>query len=260
MSDTHFPWERTSLNRARELGFPNGLKVYEADAVLPSGQRNETYARYLQTITRMDAQVGEILDKLKEKGLYDDTLIVIVSDHGCQWWEHEHMYYVGHLYEQSLHVPMMIKAPGFPKGKVADAPVMQFDILPTLMEIAGIEQVHPRDDYPLPGRSLTPLMRGDTSQEHDASYRQRDLILTTHYDTIGVIHQFRHKLVFDRPSGTYWLFDLERDPGETNNLVDSEPELLEEMIGRLREMAAQNPAMIGRIRASEAMMTGKFDP
>jgi len=257
MSDTHFDWERTSLERARELGFPNGLKIYEADAVLSTGQRDDTYARYLQTITRMDGQVGQILDKLKAKGLYDNTLIVIVSDHGCQWWEHEHMYYVGHLYEQSLHVPMMIKAPGFPAGQVANAPVMQFDILPTVMEIAGIKQVHPRADYPLPGRSLTPLMRGQKSAELDARYRQRDLILTTHYDTLGVITHFRHKLVFDRPSGTYWLFDLEKDPGETVNLVDSEPELLQRMIARLRELAAQNPAMIGRIEASESMKAGQ---
>ncbi|MCH8923298.1 MAG: sulfatase-like hydrolase/transferase, partial [Planctomycetes bacterium] len=201
MSDTHFPWERTDLSRAQELGFPQGLRLYEADAELPAIGRDDqesTYARYFQTITRMDGQIGQILDKLKERRLYDNTMIVIVSDHGCQWLEHRHMYYVEHLYEQSIRVPLIIKAPGLPGGTENNAPVLQIDVLPTLMELAGARLANPRGDYPLAGRSLVPLMRGDRSAELLASYRQRDVPLKTHYDTIGLLSQSRYKLIFER--------------------------------------------------------------
>ena len=59
-----------------------------------------------------------------------------------------------------------------------------------------------------------------------AGYRGRDVPLLTHYDMLGVIHDFRYKLIFHRPLGTYLLFDLREDPGEMTNLADSRPELL----------------------------------
>jgi len=249
MSDTHFPWERTSLERAQELGFPNGLEMYEADARLSTGATNKKISRYYQVITRVDAQIGQIVDKLKERGVYDDTMIVIVGDHGCQFWEHEHIYYVGHLYEQSLRLPLIIKIPGVEGGRMTHEPVLQLDILPTVMELAGVvhdEKATP-EASPLPGRSLLPLMRDDATEEQLRSIRERDMILTTHYDTLGVLSRFEHKLIFDRPSGTYLLFDLVNDPGEMVNLADDEPELLEHMLEKLRDLTERHRGVVGHI-------------
>jgi arylsulfatase A-like enzyme len=247
MTDTHFPWNRTNRERAIELGFPDGLEPYEADARLPDGRQYDQFSRYYQTITRMDGQIGQILDKLKERELYEDTMIVIVSDHGCQWWEHEHQYYVEHLYEQSIRIPLIIKAPGLPAGKESDAPVQQIDILPTVMEVAGVRLANPSEDHPLIGRSLVPLMRGEQSAEVLARYRQRDIPLKTHYDTIGLLSQSRYKLIFERPTGTYLLFDLLEDPGEMRNLATDRPELLADMLHRLRQQIQQKPAFLGQI-------------
>jgi arylsulfatase A-like enzyme len=250
MSDTHFDWERTSLKRAKELGFKDGLVPYEADGLLPrTGKQNETYSCYFHTITRMDAQIGQILKKLDELDLYDETMIVVISDHGCQFWEHEHLYYVSHLYEQSLQVPLIIKTPGLPGGLVSDAPVMQMDLMPTVMELAGMRQANPREEDPWMCRSLAPLMRGDESAETVTQYRRRDIPLTTHHDMLGVISEFRHKLIFERPSGTYLLFDLVDDPDEMHNLVDTRPELLEAMMVKLRALIARNPSFIWRIKS-----------
>ncbi len=257
MSDTHFEWHRTSLERAKELGFPNGLEPYEADAVLPDGRKDDRYSRYFQTITRVDAQVGLVLNKLKERGFYDNTIIVFVGDHGCQWWEHEHTYYVGHLYEQSIHIPMIVKIPGIKGPVVSDEPVVQMDLFATFMELAGARHDNPRDDYPMTCRSLLPLMKKEATPEQVAGYRNRDMVLMTHYDTLGVIAKnFRYKLIFDRPSGTYWLFDLEeRAPGriygEMTNLADDEPELLEEMLERLRFLLDRHKTLVGEIAREE---------
>lgn len=250
MSDTHFPWERTPDERAAELGFPEGLRIYEADATLPNGGTHSHYKRYLQTITRMDGQIGTILNKLKEKNLYDNTLVVIVSDHGCQWFEHEHMYYVSHLYEQSLQIPMIIKSPGLPAGQVSDEPVLQIDILPTIAELAGVRHSNPRSDYPMTCQSLVPLLKG--SDDFDSQrYRQRDMLLCTHYDTLGVISNFKHKLIFDRPTGTMMVFDLKNDPGETINLADSRPDLRELLLDKLRFLTKRHASFIGEIQAAD---------
>lgn len=251
MSDTHFPWRRTKDERAIELGFPDGLKKYEGDAVLPSGSEADIYKRYFQTITRMDGQIGKVITKLKERGLYDETMIVIVSDHGCQWWEHEHLYYVSHLYEQSLHIPLIIKAPGVQRDQECKTPVLHADILPTVMDLAGVRCTNEPVIDPLPGHSLMPLMRGERSAEVVDRFIKRDVPLMTHYDTIGLIHHSKTKLIFDRPSGTMLLFDLENDPGEMINLVDSHPELAQEMLGRLRAYLEPRKYFLGQIKRDE---------
>jgi len=265
MSDTHFPWKRISSQRAKELGIAQNPRFYENDADLcrpVTGEtfRDDKYSCYFQCVTRMDAQIGQILNKLKKRNLYDDTMIVIVSDHGCQWWEHEHMYYVGHLYEQSLHVPLIVKVPRdtagkgmcLGKGVVCHQPVMQMDVLPTVMELAGVRHIQ-ADARPLPSRSLLPLMEnGKVSEEVARQYRQRDILLTTHYDMLGLISDFRYKLIFDRPSGTYLLFDLEEKDqcgmNEMHNLADERPELLEQMLQKLRDMVEKHKSIVAGIR------------
>lgn len=251
MSDTHFPWRRTKDERAVELGFPDGLAKYEADALTPSGKKYDIYDRYYQTITRTDGQIGKVIKKLKERGLYDETMIVIVSDHGCQWWEHEHLYYVSHLYEQSLHIPLIIKAPGVKLNASCDTPVMHADILPTIMDVAGVRCINEPATDPLPGHSMMPLMRGERSADVVDKFVKRDVPLMTHYDTIGLIHHFKEKLIFDRPSGTMFLFDLENDPGEMTNLVDTCPELVQEMLGRLRTYLEPRKYFLGQIKRDE---------
>jgi arylsulfatase A-like enzyme len=272
MSDTHFPWKSIK-----------GLEWASDDAVLHNGARDGNYSNYFQTITRMDQQVGRLVRKLKDKGLYDNTAIVIVSDHGCQWWEHEHMYYVSHLYDQCLLVPMIVRLPpgsiaGRKRGqdsfrgrdaaaisprhrekspdpfsvRKVDTPVLQLDLLATFMELAGVKHANPRDDYPLPSRSLLPLMTGTATPQQIATYRDRDVPLTTHHAAkLGVLAGSRYKLIFHRPSGTYKLFDLKNDPREMVNLVDDRPDLLQDMLEKLRRLIRENPAIIGGIKAPD---------
>jgi len=239
MSDTHFPWKRVP-----------GLEWAANDAILPNGGTDLTYDHYYQTITRMDRQIGRVLNKLKEKGLYENTMVVIVSDHGCQWWEHEHMYYVSHLYDQCLLVPMIVRIPGLPGGNVVEEPVLQVDLLPTVMELAGIQYTDPAARTRYTCRSLMPLMKGTATPKQRAAYWERDVPLTTHYDKIGVISRFRYKLIFDRSVGTYKLFDLQEDPREMSNLADNDA-LLKKMLAKLRLQMRRHPAILGGIKKSE---------
>lgn len=236
MADTHFPWKRTPLWRAKELGFPDGLEFAETDALL-NGATNDKFACYHQAISRMDAQVGKLMERLQQRGLYDNTLVMVIGDHGCQWFEHEHMYYVSHLYEQSLRIPFIVKGPGLPSNVCSNAPVLQMDILPTVMELAGIVRTAEPQDGPPIGRTLVPLLNGEKRDAELKFYSQRDVVLTTHFNMMGYIEQMRWKLHFDAHSGTYMLYDLLEDPGEMNNLADEKPAQVAALITKLRKLA-----------------------
>lgn len=250
MGDTHFPWRKVEPERAEELGYPEGMGWVGKDAYV-AGVHVPRLGRYYQQITRMDTQIKRIVDALKAKGVLDQTLIAVVSDHGCQWYEHEHTYYVSQLYEQSLRIPWIVRGPGVQPGVVSDLPIAQIDFLPTLVELAGAELTTP--ERPLEGRSLLPIWQGSPVDKklHDR-YWKRTLLLKTHYDTLGVLVDFRHKLIVDRPTGIRWLFDLEQDPGEMKNLIDSEPELEARLEDVLRaEVKARMPFLGGLKRSGE---------
>ena len=250
--DTHFPWDEVSRERAKELGYPEGLKWASADAYV-DGDWIPRLARYYQQVTRMDTQVGRVMDALRRKGLLDSTLVVLVSDHGCQWYEHEHCYYVSHLYEQSLRIPFIVAGPGVAPGGVIELPALQVDLVPTLAELGGLTLADP--SRPLEGRSLWPLLKGEApTPALRARLSERDLLLKTHYDTLGVIDDFRYKLVVDRPTGARWLFDLVADPGELTNLIDARPELEQRLLARLAELARERGAFLGGLRRSDAAL------
>lgn len=254
MNDTHEPWRRTAPDRARELGFAQGLAAFESDAVLADGRRPESYGRYFQAITRTDAEIGRIVSALKARGLYDNTAIVLVGDHGYQWYQHEHTQHVAFLYDPALRIPLIVKVPGVPRGLKIDAPTMQIDLLPTMMELAGINHLNEASTLPLAGLSLMPLLRGATSAGAVAHYRERDVMLATYFDNQGIMERFRHKLIFNRAAGTYLLFDLEQDPGEKHNLADEHPERVAALMAKHQLAARRREAyMGGNLEAAKAV-------
>ena len=93
---------------------------------------------YLACVSYVDAQIGKVMDKLKETGLYDDTVIILWGDHGFHlgdkqlWGKHT-------TYEQATRVPLIIANAGLPAGQLAHSPVNFIDIFPTLCELTGLE-------------------------------------------------------------------------------------------------------------------------
>lgn len=87
-------------------------------------------------IRYMDAAIGNLIDFLKERGLYDSTHIVVVGDHGEQFKEHGHLGHGFQLHNEELHVPLIVKGPGGPRK--VDYTVSTVDVYPTLVELAGL--------------------------------------------------------------------------------------------------------------------------
>ena len=108
---------------------------------------------YDAEIAFADRQFGLLLEDLRRRGLYDEMLIVLASDHGEGFYEHGIQGHGWDLYRESIQVPMLLKLPGTTIGQRVEEPVQQIDLLPTLLELAGLEA--PTE---LQGRSLAPLL------------------------------------------------------------------------------------------------------
>lgn len=196
------------------------LDPEKADPDAPFGNFGDEYAKnsrrhYYASITFIDDQVGEIVRTLKEKGMYENTLICFTSDHGDMMGDHYH-WRKTYAYEGSVKIPYVVKWPeavsrdNKRRGFISE-PVELRDFLPTFIDIAG-GSVPPDMD----GKSLLTLVKSDTPEwrkyidlEHATCYRPENYWCAL---TDGKI-----KYIWFFYNGQEQLFDLEKDPQELHD-------------------------------------------
>ncbi len=145
------------------------LHIYAGGLDLTKEQIGICRGTYYGMVSLVDAQVGRLVNCLKEAGLIDNTIIAINSDQGFQLGEHG-LWKKRVFYEQNVCVPFIMSCPGLlPKGKVINEPVEMIDFVPTLMELSGIEV--PKS---IRGRSLMPLIRDEVKQWRQACFSEID--------------------------------------------------------------------------------------
>ena len=180
---------------------------------------------YYAIITHMDAQVGRILQGIKDTGKAGNTYIFFTADQGLAVGQHGLMG-KQNLNDHSLRVPLMFTGPGVPKGKKIDTPVYLQDIMATSLELAGVEK---------PGhvefKSLMPLIRGEEAVPYDAIYGgylalQRSITMNG------------HKLIVYPAAAKVRLYNLVDDPQEMNDLAerDESKRIIRELFARLLEL------------------------
>ncbi len=202
----------------------------------PYGSQRESHAAFAAMINLLDDQVGEIVAKLKELGIEDNTIIIFSSDNGPHleggadpdYFDSNGIYkgYKRDLYEGGIHVPMIVCWPGKVKAESTSNHVSAFwDFLPTVTEIIGAETPDNID-----GISFLPSLLGkDKQQQHDYLYWE-------FHEKQGrvAIRQGDWKLirynVFDPENTTTELYNLITDPGEENNVALEYPEILNELV------------------------------
>ena len=156
-------------------------------------------------VSHMDDRVGDIIAALKEKGIYDDTIIIFMSDHGINFGENGVAGKVC-LYEPSVTAPLIIKAPKIkPNTKIKERVYLQ-DVNPTLFDLLGLQG--PKNiDF----QSLIPIVNKE-------SEGRESIYLAMFDDQRGVISN-NQKLILYPKTGVIEHYDLEKDPWETNNLI-----------------------------------------
>jgi len=113
--------------------------------------------RYDGEISHVDYYFGMLLDKLEELGIKENTLVIYTSDHGTEFWEHGFLEKKVNLYNEILHVPLVMSCPSvLPEGKTIHGLIATVDIVPTILDILNIPVT-----YTLQGKSYLPLIKGD---------------------------------------------------------------------------------------------------
>jgi arylsulfatase A-like enzyme len=183
---------------------------------------NDTDKAYLEAlhdgeISQSDAAFKTFVDDLKAMGVYDTSAIIVVSDHGDQFYEHGSVGHGDTVYQELTHVPLIVRAPGlFPKGKVVHADVEIMDVYATMLDLAGI-----KPGPNVQGTSLAPLATDEVGRTPRAA-------LTVDGQVARGLKVQRYRLVHRGP-GRVELYDELADPREQKNVADDHPIALRQM-------------------------------
>lgn len=182
--------------------------------------RQEFYA----IISHMDTQIGRILEALEQTGQRENTIVVFTADHGLAVGQHG-LLGKQNMYEHSLRVPLVIQGPGIPVGVHSNEPAYYQDIAATTLDWAGA-----RIPAPWQFRSLVPAISGSevTTNRYDALYG-------AYMSYQRAVKDWPYKLIYYPPINRWRLFDLENDPHEMHDLVDSQAPEHRQALAKLRE-------------------------
>lgn len=205
----------------------------------------EIRARYEQEVARADAAIGALVSELKRRGLYEDTLIVVTSDHGEALGEHGRVGHVETLYDELLQVPLVIR---LPRGRLDPrlvrshaGLVRHVDVAPTILEEAGLD--------PLPDPSGSSLF----------SERERALLAETHRPEatrdLMCVRDEQYKLVYDPLLDDFEMYRLGPDPLELDDVFAHQGHLRETWQLVLRRLSAESGSPSVRSQETQAKLS-----
>jgi N-acetylglucosamine-6-sulfatase len=203
-------WVRNQRNSWHGVEFP-----YHSELDI-----SEYYKRYAETLLAVDEGIGKIVELLKAKGVYENTLIAVMGDNGFSFGEHG-LIDKRTAYEESMRVPLVMQLPAVIKaGSKIDSVVANIDLAPTFLDLAGL-----RSPADMDGKSYLPILRGQRIAWRDSLlYEYYWEYAFPHTPTMHALRGDRFKYI------NYYgiwdineLYDLRADPLETRNLI-FEPE------------------------------------
>ncbi|MCP4676980.1 MAG: sulfatase-like hydrolase/transferase [Deltaproteobacteria bacterium] len=239
--------------QSAEIGRTDFLKKVLAGATaLDEAHTRALISLYDREIAYTDAAVGKLVEQLEERVGTDNTIFAIGSDHGEALMDHGKVLHTLTLYEELVHVPLIIRYPaGLPKGRRVMEVVQNLDILPTLLDLAGIRPISG-----LRGESLVPLARGRFNKERVAYSHTDTTSQLRHYSHIPLLNKSifdvrfamrrgYEKVIFSRNSQSMELYNLKKDPHEKNNIYKADKKraghLEKELFDWIRELRSVSP-------------------
>ena len=256
----HFQGPEGSKERFKNYPVPEDLRR------LP-GNWKEEYPDYLGCCASLDYNAGRLIDALKRRGEYDSTLIVYTSDHGSHF-KTRNGEYKRSCHDSSVHIPLIIRGPGFSGGKASGDMVSLTDLPVTLLRGGGID-IPPE----LPGCPLQRLASGNNEDW------PQEVFLQISESQVGrAIRTKKWKYSVSAPGKSGWLsagakvyreeflYDLENDPHELNNLVLSAQHaevreaLRQRLIERMVSAGEKAPKITGSRRRRSAPRGGSARP
>jgi arylsulfatase A-like enzyme len=185
-------------------------------------------AVYDEKVQRADARLGDFLAECESLGIMDRTLLVVTSDHGTELCEHDRLDHGFTLYDELLHVPLIVTLPGQSAAQPIADRVSSIDLLPTLLDLLSVPAGPAQKQ--LRGTSLVPSLEGQRVTR--TCFAETDYREYTYKRAI--LRPDGHKLILTLESGERELYDLASDPGERVNLAEAQPALADELEAELR--------------------------
>jgi arylsulfatase A-like enzyme len=229
---------------APDLSYPDIGGVQERARLGDNDVLDYYVSQYDGEIRYADENVGALLSKMKDLGLYDETLIIFTSDHGESLGDHNHFFWHGRLpYNECLRVPLVIK---FPNDSVPSShvhhPVGLIDLLPTVLDFLNLP--FPTEGENMEGNTLIPLVKAGVSSAPHSVYSEagygeghQRILIKGQWKLIYVPNTSIQKIMNNVP---FELYNMQDDKRELKNLVEVEPlvveELKKELVARMENM------------------------
>jgi arylsulfatase A-like enzyme len=212
---------------------------------------------YYGMVKRLDEAYGRLHDALKSLALDEDTIVLFTSDHGCHF-KTRNGEYKRSCHESSIRVPTVFTGPGFKGGGQIQELVSLIDLPPTLLDAAGLEV-----PAPMQGRSIMPLLR-----EGDAEWPEEVFVQISEAQTGRAVRTARWKYGVDAPgekgpnASVYveqYLYDLQADPYELNNLIglQSHARVAEIMADRMLKRMLEIGEPVAQIERAAVRKSGQ---
>lgn len=224
--DPHEPWDPPQhYLDLYDPHFKGGVPPnFFNDAAITPRERKHLRARYAAMITMIDTWFGRVLERLETLGLADNTAIIVISDHGTGLSDHGRMSKSSPVYEEVARIVWLMRIPKLAQGKRIRALVQPPDLMPTVLDLAGV----PIPDN-LQGKSLVPLLKG-------SKRKLRDIAITGGAPSTGAprpitVTSSRWSLVTG--NGRAELYDLREDPAQKKNVIRSNPRVAEKLYAKM---------------------------
>lgn len=201
---------------------------------------------YDEEIAYIDAWLGRLVVDLRRRGLLDRSILVVLSDHGEEFFEHRHVKHCQTVFDTEIRTPLLVRLPpelaaGNPRRIRAQA--ANLDVVPTLLDYLWIETA----DLGLEGTSLRPLLERDP-----AGPAPSPPPVFAAWGGLRAVQDGPFKLVYWLRNGDTRLYHLERDPGETRNAVRAHPRETRRLLRALSRWRAQVEGEQGGLAVDEA--------
>ena len=162
-----------------------------------------------------DWAVGEVIRLLRQHRLLDSTILVVTSDHGEAFGEHGYVWHGSSVYEETIHVPLLIRFPqGRLGGKRIPSLTQSIDLMPTILDLLDLSAA----DAELQGRSCMPLLTGEAEKINDYIFAR-----SLGEDSCYMVWGTEAALLIYEGATMQALYDLRADPGQTRNIASQDP-------------------------------------
>jgi arylsulfatase len=213
---------------------PQLARLRDSGAVLTAADIRWLKEMYDAEIRQLDEILSGLFDFLEDSGLADETLVVITSDHGEEYYEHEGLLHGRTQYQELLAIPLFMRGPGVPEGLRIPDPVHQVDIAPTILSLLGVAPTTDVDGIDLTNNWRNPAALPEIRLLYGEADHNNIVDGEKVVDIYKMIRIEDDKLIYNTLTGEIELYDLSQDPGEQKDLSKLDPERAAVLMERLQ--------------------------